>query len=340
MFSDSTSKKRSKSHNARHFPPLCSKENPKSEQFPTSNGGYAYELYDVLCINCQNYIGTDHIQAHSLICLSSTNDHKPPRDDYLAELSFKFTRLSSCLSNFKLNREISPGDLNSLLVMSRICDRLAFVKSHAQRDINVEALKAIEALARHVKNNFGLEIYVERLRGLAEDQKFALNELDSVADQAKYITLEEQLMYFKNKSQILADALKFARLNCKGTLRHAIEEVLSETSLSNDLHSVKGFESPSIENTSLAEFIAPQLTSSDEKRLFYSQCLSIKLALRRQHHIKNLPIFSIYSKALTLGIPVTHWADFITTEILAKAQPHSRPTWNEAETPMLKLSVN
>lgn len=281
------------------------------------------ELAEVLCINCQDFIGLDWIEVHSRECTFVRPEVlKHEAEDMLEGISNRISRLYNVLFALGTSSSMGPGAKNYLIIMQRLCGRLISVLELAHQSENQEVIQGLESLGKHVKSSHNLVIYLERLKALAREQKGYLDELQ-YNQQPKEMTLEEQLLFYKNKSQILEDALKFTRTGPIAKEDNAVEEVISDTGSRTGIFSSA---SSSLDSTGEIEAYEFEVSSSqssgnleDEQKLFYSQCLSIKLALSIDHAVQTVPIQAIYNKAMELNLLMNEWPQFIRTEILSQA---------------------
>jgi hypothetical protein len=281
------------------------------------------ELLEVLCINCQDFIALDDIEAHSRNCMQVRPEVlRVEAGGQLEGVKLRVTKLYNYLFSVSTGGDVSPGDKNYLLIMQRLCGRLISITGLAHKSENTECLQGLESLTLHVKRNAHLTIYVERLRALAREQRTVLQELELESKQPKDMTLEEQLEFFKNKSQILEDALKLARAQFSSP-QNAVEDINSDTnSRISDASSFLG----SADAT--REFETDELESprdeiveiDDEQKLFYSKCLAVKLALSAQYAVQSVPIQSIYAKAKATKVSMQNWDRFIREEILSRTR--------------------
>lgn len=283
------------------------------------------ELLEVLCINCQDFISIDNIEDHSRDCtVVKPEVLKIESAGLLEGVKMRVSKLYNYLFSISNNGDVSPGEKNYLLIMQRICGRLISVTDLTHKNENTEVNSSLEALSRHVKKSACLVIYVERLRALAREQKTVLDEIEMETKKPKEMTLEEQLEFFKNKSQILEDALKLARNQHRDTMRNAVSEVESETSsrVSDATSYISSSDNTSSYESLETDLAPPRLDfgePDDEQKLFYSQSLSIKLALSARYNVESVPIYTIYSKAKEQRIPVNEWPQFIEAEILSNS---------------------
>jgi hypothetical protein len=133
------------------------------------------------------------------------------------------------------------------------------------------------------------------------------------------------LEYFKSKAQILEGALRFANTQ---QLASAIDEVESEmTSRASELSvTTLGSDRTMEFDTQDGDLFAERLDygdPDDDQKIFYLKCLAVKLELSAMHSFENVPIYSVYTKAKTLGISRAEWDQFIRTELLSKAGSRS-----------------
>jgi hypothetical protein len=282
---------------------------------------------EVLCINCQEFIEVDYIEVHSHECtVVKAEVLKVEAGGVLEAVKMRILKLYNYLFNISTNGDVSPGEKNTYLIMQRICGQLISVTNLTHKAENQESLSGLESLCKHVKRTSHLVIYAERLRALAREQKAALEELELKAKKSLEMTLEEQLEYFKNKAQILEGALKFASTQ---HLASALDEVESEvSSRASELSVTTLGTDRTMDFDSLdGDLFARRLDygdPDDDQKLFYSKCLSVKLELSAMHRFENVPIYSVYSKARTLGISRAEWDQFIRTELLSKANSRSQ----------------
>jgi hypothetical protein len=164
-------------------------------------------------------------------------------------------------------------------------------------------------------------IYIERLRALAREQKLVLNELDLQARQPRKMSLDEELVYFRNKAQLLEDALKLAKSH-----QEVQPTVLSR--VNSATVSLQSSLATSLDNTLITEesddeILPPHLEyggADDEQKLFYSECISIKLELSAHHNLESLPIYSMYCRAIAHNVPVKDWGQFIRAELMDRVE--------------------
>jgi len=286
------------------------------------------ELLEVLCINCQDYIGIEAIEDHSRACTVVRPEVVTVESaGQLEAVKLKVSKLYNYLFTISNAGDVSPGEKNYLLIMQRNCGRLISVTDLSHKNENAAVLNDLETLSKHVKKSACLVIYVERLKGLAKEQKLVIDELELETQKPKEMTLEEQLAFYKNKSAILEDALKLARNQYKESNKQTVDEVMSETSsrISDTGSMLSSLDYTATSHSSETEtdiFPTTKLDfgePDDEQKLFYSQCLSIKLALSSHHNVENIAIYSIYAKAKAQRIPMSEWKEFIRSEILSKS---------------------
>eukprot|EP00359_Climacostomum_virens_P001230 CAMPEP_0204897706 /NCGR_PEP_ID=MMETSP1397-20131031/886_1 /ASSEMBLY_ACC=CAM_ASM_000891 /TAXON_ID=49980 /ORGANISM="Climacostomum Climacostomum virens, Strain Stock W-24" /LENGTH=325 /DNA_ID=CAMNT_0052065481 /DNA_START=95 /DNA_END=1072 /DNA_ORIENTATION=- len=306
-----------------NFPPTPKQMLQNTEQL-------ACELFEILCINCQDFILIDNIEYHSRHCtVVKPEVLREEAEDLLKSVSNRISKLYTVIFGLSSAEGMGPGAKNYLIIMQRLCGRLVSVTEISHRDENAEVIQGLEALTKHLKTSHNLVIYLERLKALAKEQKGYLDELHFQQPPNKELTLEEQLAFYKNKSMILEDALKLTRKK-ENPFRSGVDEVVSDTGsrISGLISSsASSFDSTGeIETVELEAMVKSELTNpDDEQKLFYSQCLSIKLALSVEHAVQSVPIQSIYFKARDLRVPIKEWPDFIKNEILSRSEPRDAP---------------
>lgn len=287
--------------------------------------GIILELAEVLCINCQDYVTVSFIEIHSRKCTVVRPEVARMETEGLLEgVKMRAYKLYNYLFRISSNGKITAGDKNNLLSMQRLLSRLISVADYTNLKENTEVLASLDSLVRHVRRSPHLVVYVERLRSLAREQKQVLDELAQEANKPKELTLEEQLEFFKSKSQILEDALKLTRINLRESLKKAVEVVSSETQsrASESLSLNSSLENLGTLETIEADSNLPRfdyLETDDEQKVFYSQCLTLKLHLAESYNVESVPIYSIYAKAKGQNVNKANWTSFITEEIISKA---------------------
>jgi hypothetical protein len=133
------------------------------------------------------------------------------------------------------------------------------------------------------------------------------------------MSLDEELVYLRNKAQLLEDAFKLAKSHQEV---HTLVSRINSATVSR--RSEASSIATSLDNTLMteecdAEVLSPLFEyggADDEQKLFYSQCISIKLELSAHHNLESLPIYSMYCKAIAQNVPVKDWDQFIRAELM------------------------
>jgi DNA-binding protein H-NS len=182
------------------------------------------------------------------------------------------------------------------------------------------------------KGTDAMLLYLERVRSLALEQEATLREAELKKKREEVEDLREEVEIQKRKVQTWQRTLQKARVSEPTKLEDIQSEVNSAKSASSDASmslmqdDMKGEylleEEPKLDRS--------PLDGEELKRVFFSQCLAIKLGFKPKDPAQAVPIPALYRKALEAKISVENWPEFIHKELnqpeqwITKAKPSRR----------------
>jgi hypothetical protein len=276
------------------------------------------DTVEVLCINCLEFVSTTDIEVHSRACLTVKEEvlkleTLSPLDGLRVRCSKLFDYLFS-----KSEAEL-PGDKNYLMILQRLCSNINGVRGFVDEAVTKDVIAALNSIINYSQGSNVVLIYAERVKALASEQLWILEELRFDEAKEQITTLRTQVEFFKQRTQQLQKALVAQNYEDGGTApKTFMDEVKSDigSKLSQRLGSLSGASSDlGNMDMSLGDVMQQESESDNLKKYFYSHCLAIKLQYADQTLANEVPISWMYNKAVTDKVPANEWPVFIRNQI-------------------------
>ena len=263
---------------------------------------------DVLCINCEEMVNVEYIEQHSRVCTRITDEVRlaDSSSNPMNTVQLRVAKLSLFLQH--LASEAKSGEKNYLSIMVRLLQQLV---SNATLEGTQEVLKSLSSLIATFTGADSLLLFLERVRSLALEQESSLKVLELSRKKDEITALKEQVEIQKRKVDTWQRNLQKARISSVASEVTSVKSGSSETSQSLGVEEEANgqllFEEPKSDRM-------PQ-DSEELKRVFFSQCLAMKLSFKPRDPAQTVPIPVLYERAIDNKVPVEGWPEFINREL-------------------------
>lgn len=285
---------------------LASLPQPPARRGPLPTRDLSAIQLDVLCINCEEMVNVQFIEQHSRVCTRISEEVRlaDRSDDPLNGVRLRISKLSLFLQH--LATEAKSGEKNYLGIMVRLLQQLT---DGSTIEGTQEVLKSLSSLIATFTGSDSLLLFLERVRSLALEQESALKVVELTKKKEEIISLKEQVEVQKRKVESWQRSLQKARISNIASEVTSVKSG-SESSQSHTIEEEANnqlfIEEPKVD-------LAPD--SEELKRVFFSQCLAMKLNYKAKDPAQTVPIPVLYEKALENKVPVEGWPEFISREL-------------------------
>lgn len=269
----------------------------------------------VLCINCAEMVPVDNIADHSRLCTRVSKEVRmaDAAGDLLISIQLRTNKLNSYLQQVAEAAEaLQSRDKSYILTIRKLLTQLTSAESP---ETVQQVFKSVNSLIAVFSDTFvQLDpwlMFAERVKHLAQEQEstMKLQALKSKLDEVH--ALQRECEQRKLKSQMWLRVLKRSQ-----PYSSSLDSISSRLNSHNSPFE-SGLTSPADVEFDATPF--PGIFSSEDsthlKRHFFALGIAAKLGLPSRHfgHSTSLP--KLYTKAVSLEVPVECWSEFISAEL-------------------------
>ncbi|OMJ74808.1 hypothetical protein SteCoe_26187 [Stentor coeruleus] len=331
-------KETSKSNSLQHYTqnPKNNKKELQQKIIPLDEE----QIMRVNCMNCQDLIQIENIEEHSKFCTTIPEIvENIESENILVQVVFKLKKLEKCLVDLLKNPDLRPGEINSISIFIRLCQRAVNNKGIEDVDGVIKCLsslfttykgslwvrvyedvdgviKCLSSLFTTYKGSLWVRVYADRLFALVQEQKLGYQEAEINTKKQELEKYKEQVSKIKKRQDSTLNlSLKSPTYRKSIDSDRKIEDVNSEIgsiySGSSELTVLSMLEDESKHNF---EEKFPN-SSNDLQERFLSLCLTIKMQNSGTKNIKNLSIQKLYKESQRCNISPNDWSDFIIDQM-------------------------
>ena len=289
------------------------------------------ELPDILCINCEDMININKLEAHSLICIApSSQVIKIISSSIFYQIQFRLSKIKSAIESiyfYELHKY--PTIIKSFLelLIKKIIELLQLTEPSID---SIDALTEIASEIRGISSQLSIKfmIYAERLKVLCSEKTHFF--IEEIRKNEKHGLTRELLIKRYEINTIRFKSLHFHQKSNNSESRQSsidnIEAINSQndsritfrSSMSSALLDDEGSKSIQFNNFEGNETDKSHenriKVTNDLKKYFYSMCLITKLSFSSRDPAQYIQIHELYKKIIENDIPIENWEEFIKEE--------------------------